>query len=989
MCIRFDLELLGKALQMHRKSRPFRRPSVRKASTKWSVPCLVFSLIFLTGFAFSPSTQAQTNMTVSSLSGPVTSTEINSFVSYVTAQAPATNNIGNNWAQGTQGEEVKAMGLVYEITQNTAILDQMIRFCDAVLSERNDLAPAPTGQIVIWTGSVDPVWPNTTTTPIGTGGEQGDPVGHLGNCARLILQSPSIWSNTVAIGDPDGYGTTYLARANTYVQGGDTAISGHILKSELDLSNSNHFYFASGDPYKGGTPVPWNQVMMFTYAFQNLATAHDLLGDNPALAAQYHQLVQDNINWFFSSGVTTYTDSAGNTAYSWGYAMPATTKEDNDHGSLDVNGFYRAYMTGEYGITPAMMTPFGNTFEDVMTLGAGDYSGVIDGTTGSGNSASTDYIRSGWLLTADFLPGDYATMVGADFTAGGTTTNADRFSKLLWLKNKGYQSFSFGASPASQTVATGSNTTYTATVTAQGSFSSTVGLSVAGLPTGATASFSPAAITGGGSSTLTVTTASSTPAGTYSLTISAFCMGAVTQTAAVTLVVEPGAATPTFSPGGGTYSSAQSVTISTATSGASIRYTTDGSTPTETHGTVYSSPVSIGATTTLQALAYKSGDVDSPVSSAVYTISAGSLPSGWTDSDIGGPGVAGSASYSAGTFTVLGSGTDIYGTADQFNYASQSVSGNLTITALVNTQTNTNSWAKAGVMIRESTAAGAAYVGVYITPGKGASLQYRPSDNATAVNGPETTGLVAPYWLQLVRNGSTFTASISPDGVTWTVLGTETATMSTAATAGLAVCSHNNTALSTATFSNISVNVLPTSWTDLDIGAPGVTGSANYSGTTFTVSGSGADIYGTADQFHYVYQTTSSTSVSITARVATQTDTNVWAKAGVMIRASTAAGSTYVGIYITPGKGASLQYRSTTNASAINVPNVTGPVAPYWVRLTRSGSTFTAYTSTNGTTWTTVGSETVTMATDATLGLAVCSHDNTQLSTAIFDNVTP
>jgi hypothetical protein len=86
------------------------------------------------------------------------------------------------------------------------------------------------------------------------------------------------------------------------------------------------------------------------------------------------------------------------------------------------------------------------------------------------------------------------------------------------------------------------------------------------------------------------------------------------------MTVSPVAA-PAFSPGGGTYSAAQSVTITTSTSGASIRYTTDGSTPSETHGTVYASAVSISATTTLQAIAYKSGMADSSVTSATYTIS--------------------------------------------------------------------------------------------------------------------------------------------------------------------------------------------------------------------------------------------------------------------------------------------------------------------------------------------------------------------------------
>lgn len=81
-------------------------------------------------------------------------------------------------------------------------------------------------------------------------------------------------------------------------------------------------------------------------------------------------------------------------------------------------------------------------------------------------------------------------------------------------------------------------------------------------------------------------------------------------------------ASPSFSPVAGMYSTAQSVTISTATSGATMRYTTDGSTPTSSSGTIYSTPVSISTTTTLRAIAYKAGLDDSSVTSGTFTISS-------------------------------------------------------------------------------------------------------------------------------------------------------------------------------------------------------------------------------------------------------------------------------------------------------------------------------------------------------------------------------
>jgi hypothetical protein len=82
-------------------------------------------------------------------------------------------------------------------------------------------------------------------------------------------------------------------------------------------------------------------------------------------------------------------------------------------------------------------------------------------------------------------------------------------------------------------------------------------------------------------------------------------------------------ATPAFSPAPGAYT--QPITITTATSGATIRYTTNGTTPTETNGTVYSGPVTLSSTTTLKAIAYKSGMTDSAVASGTYTVSSGTV----------------------------------------------------------------------------------------------------------------------------------------------------------------------------------------------------------------------------------------------------------------------------------------------------------------------------------------------------------------------------
>ncbi|KAG0164507.1 hypothetical protein DFQ28_008827 [Apophysomyces sp. BC1034] len=376
-------------------------------------------------------------MLVDSLDGRVTDNELYSFLSTVTVMKPASDNIGNQWAQGSSGEATKAMGLVYQMSGNVEVLDQMIRFCDAVLSERNDLAPAPVGQHMIWTGRIDPVWPNNVTgTRVVTGGEQGDTVGHLAYCARSILQKPSIWSRRVPTGDPYGYGVRYLERAKTYVRQADFSVDHHILKSLLDLSHGGRYYFAS-TPYKTRQPVPWNQQMMFTYAFSNLAMDHQILGDDPSRAARYQSIVKDNLDGFLKDGIKPYRDRDGRVAYSWTYAPSSKVVEDSNHGNLDIAGLSRAYIDGRFGVTSAQMKAFADTFVDVMATRDGNYAGRVDGSDGAGHARATDYIRSGYLLLAQFRPDAYRSMMAVDgLRPGGETNDVGRFSRFLWVKQQ-------------------------------------------------------------------------------------------------------------------------------------------------------------------------------------------------------------------------------------------------------------------------------------------------------------------------------------------------------------------------------------------------------------------------------------------------------------------------------------------------------------------------------------------------------------------------
>ncbi len=259
----------------------------------------------------------------------------------------------------------------------------------------------------------------------------------------------------------------------------------------------------------------------------------------------------------------------------------------------------------------------------------------------------------------------------------------------------------------------------------------------------------------------------------------------------------------TFNPAGGTYTTVQSVTLTSATSGAIIRYTTDGSTPNNS-STIYSDPISVTGSQTIKAYATKSGMIDSSISQETYTLNL-PPPSPWLHGDIGTVNLTGTATYSNGAFSNTGAGADIEGAADAFHFIYQSVSGDVTLTTRVESLDNTNPWAKAGVMIRSTLSANSKNVFTAITPSNGITFQSRTSTggNTTAT---ATAGFTTPYWVRIKRVGNVISGYRSSDGVTWTQVDSPlTISLGSNIYIGLCVSSHSTTTLAKGVFKNVSV----------------------------------------------------------------------------------------------------------------------------------------------------------------------------------------
>jgi len=183
---------------------------------------------------------------------------------------------------------------------------------------------------------------------------------------------------------------------------------------------------------------------------------------------------------------------------------------------------------------------------------------------------------------------------------------------------------------------------------------------------------------------------------------------------------------------------------------------------------------------------------------------------------------------------------------------------------------------------------------------------------------------------------------------------------------------------------------IPLGWSDEDIGSSSPAGQGQYDAGSglWTVSGGGAGIGGTSDQFNYLWENWSGDG-NLIAEVTSSQNSGPAARAGVMFRGDDGANTAFAEVVVTPS-GVNFEWRSHNNGQVSSV-QVTGITTAVWVMLTRSaGSSFTGYYSVNGTNWTQIGTaQTVSgLSTVVLAGLAVTSGNGATLNTATFTNVS-
>jgi regulation of enolase protein 1 (concanavalin A-like superfamily) len=381
----------------------------------------------------------------------------------------------------------------------------------------------------------------------------------------------------------------------------------------------------------------------------------------------------------------------------------------------------------------------------------------------------------------------------------------------------------------------------------------------------------------------------------------------------------------------------------------------------------------------------------------VVSNTPGTLPPGFTYSDVGTANPAGRASFSAGTYTLDAGGTELWAGNDGFGWVHQSWTGDGDLVARVASVTLPAgaAYAQAGIMFRESDAPNAMHASIVL--GTDAKLKFRKRispGGGTLSEGPSAGSTQIPRWLKLTRRGNAFAAYYSSDGTSWISIPTTTPTVPLSSTVQVGIFALRNGGADTtrATLTNVSLSSPgAVAWSDADVGAVGTPGSSTVSGNSLQITGGGSDIWGTSDAFHFAYRQWSGNGTFV-VRLASLTHPagSEFSMGAIMFRESLNTGSRHASIMVTSdGKAKFRRRTSTGGTTASNGPSTGSTTIPRWLKLVRNGSSFTSFISANGVDWTPVYAATsVTLPTTVYVGMLVLRNGGSALASATFDNIS-
>ena len=367
-------------------------------------------------------------------------------------------------------------------------------------------------------------------------------------------------------------------------------------------------------------------------------------------------------------------------------------------------------------------------------------------------------------------------------------------------------------------------------------------------------------------------------------------------------------------------------------------------------------------------------------------------PATWTAADVGSPAIRGSAqsnqNCSPGTgcplFVVTGAGEGIGGASDQFTFLHQRLTGDGVVRMRLLSMAGP-AGAEIGLTFRESLNGNSRH-GSFMA-GAGVALRRRTTTGGTSAVtvGPRPSG---PFWMKLERAGSTLTASTSPDGSQWSVIGTQTVAMQPILYVGIAATSRAPGTPATAMVSSMAVATttptLPDGWSSADVGRAPSSGAASYSDSTFLGVSSAPGVRRSADAFRFVYYRIRG-DVRLVARVAASQG-GVGRQAGIMLRNTLDPGSIQEALLL-DDVGIALVKRAAAGGSATNT-RVASRVPPVWLRLERSGLMVTSSYSSDGRTWQAVATDTLPLAAELYVGLAASGGPSESRAAAAFDQVS-